>query len=251
MGACAENTPRARTARSIRSLGLLLALTQVASLALAQPLRETPGHPNIPSPPSGTGQPQPGTGGAPKRDQARTSLLPMAQPLWSELTGHEQQALAELEPQWNSLPAAKKRSWLMLAKRLPGMPPADRERAEARIREWARLSPDQRRQARNNYRLAKSLPRDARVATWEQYQQMTPEQQAVLRQNGWTSNTAARHAGAPTGLAKEAARPIPGVTPQPPKFIQRPEPVSGSGSESPASTLNSDPGSPSDQQVPR
>lgn len=37
---------------------------------------------------------------------------------------------------------------------------------------------------------------------------MTPEQRAVLRNAGWTSNTAARHAGARTGLAKEAAQPL-------------------------------------------
>jgi hypothetical protein len=37
---------------------------------------------------------------------------------------------------------------------------------------------------------------------------MTPEQQKVLREAGWTSNTAARHAGAPTGLAKEASQPL-------------------------------------------
>mgnify|MGYP001285209860 CR=1 FL=1 len=72
----------------------------------------------------------------------------------------------------------------------------------------ASLTPEQRRQARNNYRLARSLPKDQRVATWEQYQQMTPEQQAVLRQSGMLSNTAARHAEAFTGLAVRAARPL-------------------------------------------
>ena len=38
---------------------------------------------------------------------------------------------------------------------------------------------------RNNYRLAKTLPKDTRVQQWEQYQQLTPEQQAVLRSSGW------------------------------------------------------------------
>jgi len=91
---------------------------------------------------------------------------------------------------------------------MPGMSPAARAKAQVRIREWAALSPERRRMARNNYRLAKSLDRDERVATWESYRQMTPEQRSVLRANGWTSNTAARHAVSPTGLAKEAARPI-------------------------------------------
>ncbi len=141
----------------------------------------------------------------------RPSLLPLAQPLWSELTPAQHEVLAPLEPQWNALPSAKKRSWLKLADRVPRMKPADREKAQARIREWATLTPEQRRLARNNYRLAKTLDKEEREASWEQYNTMTAEQQSVLRANGWTSNTAARHAGAPTGLAKEAARPLPGA----------------------------------------
>lgn len=138
----------------------------------------------------------------------RRSLLPLVQPLWSELSESQRQTLAPLELQWNTLTRDEKRPWLTLAARLPKMDPKSRARAEKRIREWAALTPEQRRLARNNYRLAKKLPKEQRVATWEQYQQMTPEQQAVLRQAGWTSNTAAGHAGAPTGLAKEAAQPL-------------------------------------------
>lgn len=140
--------------------------------------------------------------------QQRASLLPLAQPLWSELSAAQHEVLAPLEEQWNALPRTSKLSWLKLADRVPRMKPAERAKAEARIREWAALTPEQRRQARNNYRLAQGLDKNERAASWEQYQSLTPEQRSVLRANGWTSNTAARHAGAPTGLAKEAARPL-------------------------------------------
>ncbi len=102
------------------------------------------------------------------------SLLALAQPLWSELSAFQRETLAPLEPSWNSLPLAKKRSWLALTEKMPRMSPAERTKAQIRIREWASLSPEQRRMARNNYRLAKSLDRDERVATWESYRQMTP-----------------------------------------------------------------------------
>ena len=124
--------------------------------------------------------------------------------------------LAPLEPKWNVMPLARKRVWLKLADRIPRMGPDERARALQRIQEWATLTPEERAQARNNYRLAKTLPKDTRVQQWEQYQQLTPEQQAVLRSSGWTSNTAARHAGAPTGLAKEAARPLANTVPPAP-----------------------------------
>ncbi|MCL4747953.1 MAG: DUF3106 domain-containing protein [Burkholderiaceae bacterium] len=139
----------------------------------------------------------------------RKSLLPLAQPLWSDLGPRQREILAPLEPQWNALPSTSKRAWVKLADRVPRMRGADREKALERIREWASLSHEQRRLARNNYRLSKNLDRDGLSADWEQYLQMTPEQRAVLRASGTTSNTAARHAGARTGLAKEAARPLP------------------------------------------
>ena len=175
----------------------------------------------------------------------RASLLPLARPLWSELAPAQQQILSELEPQWNGMPAARKRTWLTLAERIPRMEGAERERAEARIREWARLTPEQRNLARNNYRLAKTLPKDTRAATWEQYRQMTPEQREVLRSSGSTSNTAARHAGAATGLAKQAARPLPGVTPRPPAQTETPPLPSAAPAASPSTTP-----SPADGESP-
>ncbi|MGD9945408.1 MAG: DUF3106 domain-containing protein [Burkholderiaceae bacterium] len=139
---------------------------------------------------------------------ARASLLPLAQPLWSELSRAQQAVLAPFAEQWNSWPTQEKLNWVSLADRVPKMKPAARQKLDQRIREWAQLTPEQRRLARQNYRLAKRLSPDERLAQWERYQQMTPEQQSVLRTSGWTSNTAARHAGARTGLAKEAAQPL-------------------------------------------
>lgn len=138
----------------------------------------------------------------------RASLLPLVRPLWSELTTAQQAVLEPFSQQWNGWSAQEKRVWVSLANRVPRMAPEARERAHERIREWAGLTPDQRRLARQNYRLAKRLPPDERQAQWERYREMTPEQRSVLRSAGWTSNTAARHAGARTGLAKEAAQPL-------------------------------------------
>lgn len=143
---------------------------------------------------------------------SRASLLPLVQPLWSDLTPAQQAVLEPFAEQWNTWSAQEKRTWVSLADRVPRMAPKARERAHARIREWAALTPEQRRLARQNYRLAKRLPPDERQARWERYREMTPEQRSVLRTSGWTSNTAARHAGAYTGLAKEAAQPLSDLT---------------------------------------
>jgi len=150
----------------------------------------------------------------------RASLLPLVQPLWSDLTQAQQAVLEPFAGQWNSWSAQEKRVWVSLADRVPRMAPKARERAHQRIREWAALTPEQRRLARQNYRLAKRLPPDQRQAQWARYQDMTPEQRSVLRTSGWTSNTAARHAGASTGLAKEAAQPLADLVRRTPKRPQ-------------------------------
>jgi len=136
------------------------------------------------------------------------TLRSLVHPLWNDLSELQRQVLQPFAAQWNAWPAAEKRSWIALANRVPRMKPEDQARAQRRISEWAQLTPGQRQIARQNYRLARQLPPDERVAQWERYTQLTPEQQTVLRDNGWTSNTAALHAGARTGLAKEAAQPL-------------------------------------------
>jgi hypothetical protein len=163
-----------------------------------------PAEPTQASIPRATAEPPPAFQAPP----LRPSLLPLAQPLWSALTRTQQSVLQPFEGQWNSWPTTEKRRWLALADRLPRMDADNQARARTRIAEWAALTPEQQRIALRNYRLAKQLPPDERKARWERYSEMTPEQQQVLRASGWTSNTAARHAGARTGLAKEAAQPL-------------------------------------------
>lgn len=141
----------------------------------------------------------------------RKSLLPYAQPLWSDLKPAQQRVLEPFASQWNSLPNDVKVAWLALADRYPRTSPAEQARTTARIREWARLTPEQRKLARQNYRLAKTLPKDERIAQSQQYSTLTDEQKKVLQTSGSTSNTAARHAGARTALAKEAAQPLTAV----------------------------------------
>jgi hypothetical protein len=139
----------------------------------------------------------------------RGSLVALLEPLWIDLTEAQQQALAAFAPEWNTWPTAEKKSWVALADKLPAMSRERREKAQRRILEWANLSPEQRRLARANYRLAKERSAKERVEEWRNYQSMTQEQREILRRAGSTSNTAAGHAGAPTGLAKEASQPLP------------------------------------------
>ena len=146
--------------------------------------------------------------GAPER---RPSLLSLVEPLWIDLTPAQQKALAPFAPEWNTWSAAEKKSWVSLADRLGKMTAERRKMAENRIVEWANLTPAQRQMARENYRLAKERSAQERVLEWRNYQSLTEEQQNILRRAGRTSNTAAGHAGSPSGLAREASQPLPRV----------------------------------------
>lgn len=141
----------------------------------------------------------------------RPSLVSLLEPLWIDLTPEQQAALAPFAPEWNTWPTAEKKAWVNLADKLPGMSPERRAKAQRRILEWANLSPEQRTTARANFRLAKELSAKEKAQEWRNYQSMTQEQREVLRRAGSTSNTAAGHAGASTGLAKEASQPLPRV----------------------------------------
>jgi hypothetical protein len=148
-------------------------------------------------------------------EPSRPSLPTLAfKPGWSDLSQSQRQVLASFESQWQQLPLNEKRAWADLASRFPQMSEQDQARVQRRISEWAKLSPEERKLARANFRMAQQTGSANLQADWERYQAMTPEQRAVLGTAGSTSNTAARHAGAPTGLAKEAAQPLPRRTPK-------------------------------------
>jgi hypothetical protein len=208
--------------------------------------------PDAAAPPAAPGvapvaRPEPLRLDPPRADAPRPTLLPLAQPLWSDLTPAQQQVLRPFESQWNGLPLSEKRAWADVARRFPQMKPDEQRRIERRVAEWAQLTPDQRRVARANYRLAQQAEREQLLAEWERYQSLTPEQQAVLRAAGATSNTAARHAGAVTGLAREAAQPLPRRAPPLPSGLTVGTPggtSGGAGGVAPTSGAAPTPGAP-------
>lgn len=104
-----------------------------------------------------------------------------AGPKWSELTPAQRAALRPLERDWTSIDPDRKEKWIEIAGRMPGMPAAERDRIQARMTEWARLTPQQRGQARLGFQEAKELPLQDRHARWEAYQSLTPEQRKQLQ----------------------------------------------------------------------
>ncbi|HEY1393999.1 MAG TPA: DUF3106 domain-containing protein [Methylibium sp.] len=102
-------------------------------------------------------------------------------PSWAQLTPSQREALKPLEQDWNSIEPDRKQKWLEISSRFPRMGAAERERVQARMADWARLTPSQRGQARLNYQEAKvQASREERQARWEQYKALPEDKRQEL-----------------------------------------------------------------------
>ena len=103
-------------------------------------------------------------------------------PAWAELTAEQQQTLAPLKADWDVLEPERRRKWLGIAKRYPTMKPEEQARVQRRMQAWAKLTPEQRRQARENYkRMAKSGQQRGKLReNWAEYQSLPPQEREQL-----------------------------------------------------------------------
>jgi Protein of unknown function (DUF3106) len=101
-------------------------------------------------------------------------------PLWTELTPMQQQALAPLATEWDKLDSFRKNKWLAIGNKYASMKPDEQQRVQERMRDWVKLTPEQRRIARESYARAKKLDPDKKSEKWQQYQQLPEEQKKKL-----------------------------------------------------------------------
>jgi hypothetical protein len=131
--------------------------------------------------PSAVGNPAPGANitaraPAPALSVELPDLPGSNSPLaWSRLSAADHIALAPFESQWDTFSDERKRKWIKIASRYAKMSPDAQKRLHERMAEWVRMTPDQRRVARENYQLSKELPREARQNAWKAYQQLPEE----------------------------------------------------------------------------
>lgn len=117
---------------------------------------------------------------APAAKAAAAKQQSATKPLWSDLTAAQQQALAPLAAEWNNLGSARKMKWLAIGNKYASMKPDEQQRVQERMREWIKLTPEQRRIARESYARAKKLNADQKSKHWEEYQQLSEEQKKKL-----------------------------------------------------------------------
>jgi hypothetical protein len=106
-----------------------------------------------------------------------------ARPAWAELTAEQQKVLAPLKADWESLEPERRRKWIGVANRYPRMTAQAQERVQRRMQVWAKLTPEQRRQARETYKQLVKVPPAKRGnlrEQWAAYQQLPQQERDSL-----------------------------------------------------------------------
>ena len=129
--------------------------------------------------------------------RAASKPLPEQGVRWHDLKPVQQSTLKPLEREWAVISSPHKQKWLELATRFPKMTASEQARVQERMSEWAKLTPQQRSDARLHFQEAKQLPAQDRNARWNAYQALSPEKKQEL---------AARAAPAASTTPVEVAR---------------------------------------------
>jgi hypothetical protein len=101
-------------------------------------------------------------------------------PLWSQLTPIQKTALEPLHGEWDPLEGVRKQKWLEFTKSFATMTPDEQQRVHERMREWVKLTPEQRKVARQNFVQSKTIAPNEKSATWETYKQLPDAQKQKL-----------------------------------------------------------------------
>lgn len=153
---------------------------------------------------------------------------------WQDLKPAQQVALKPLQQDWSGIDAPRKQKWLQLVAKFPKMSPDEQSRVQARMAEWAQLTPIQRGQARVNFQEAKQVSVQDRQARWEAYQALPPEQKRQLAARAAPSasmpgpdlsHKAAAASARTDKSTREAPQPKSNLVPNP-SFAASPKPVS-------------------------
>ena len=111
---------------------------------------------------------------------AGTPALRPEHPYWLELPASQRTALAPLVDDWERLDFQTKKKWVEIANRYPRMQPDEQARTQERMREWALLTPDQRRVARDSFARIHALPPEQRADLLRKYDELPPEKKKAL-----------------------------------------------------------------------
>ncbi|MDP2108646.1 MAG: DUF3106 domain-containing protein [Rhodocyclaceae bacterium] len=116
--------------------------------------------------------------------QAKVVVTPLDQPNWSVLSTEQKTILAPLAAEWEAMESFRRKKWLGIAQRYPGMSPEEQASVQRNMKEWARLAPAERKAAREKFKALQQYPVEERLAVkqkWDEYSTLSQEKRDRLK----------------------------------------------------------------------
>lgn len=146
----------------------------------------------------------------------------LGQPSWKELSAEQRVILAPLQWEWDSLEVYRRKKWIGIAQRYPAMSPEEQSRMKRRMSGWVKLTPEQRKAARNTYKsLKRASPEQKAVMPqkWQEYSQLPEDEKKRLQseaaKKARPKPATGKHPVAPKRPISATALPAPIVSPAP------------------------------------
>lgn len=125
---------------------------------------------------------------------------PLPQPSWVQLTAEQKHILAPLAADWDKISGFQRKKWIGIAQRYPSMNAEEQTRIQRRMTEWAKLTPEERKQARDKYlALQKAAPekKESVKLKWQEYKELPESERTRLK------SEAAKRTAPPAGVSKK------------------------------------------------
>lgn len=94
---------------------------------------------------------------------------------WKDLKLQQQKILEPLAEDWDAMEPARKKKWLGIVKRYPKMSLQEQQRIQSQMQSWHALTAEQRKQARERFKIMEQLPAEKRQEIkqrWYEYEQL-------------------------------------------------------------------------------
>lgn len=187
------------------TVGMAVAVIALLALWLGRPARA----PAVVVPATGAAASTPAASApvrvpAGKAAPVDTRRAAVGQGRWSSLTPAEQVVLAPLQTDWADLTRDQRLKWFDLSQRFGVLSPDEQQRVQARMADWARLTPAERGAARLNFQEIRQRPAQERLDRWEAYQGLDADARRQLAEQGQAS----AH-GLPVPRRSDPTQPVP------------------------------------------
>jgi hypothetical protein len=133
------------------------------------------------------------------------------------LDAEQRSILAPLSTEWDKTEGFRRKKWIGIAQRYPSLSADEQMRMQRRMTDWAKLTPDERKRARDKYKsLQKDSPekKEAVKLKWQEYKELPESEKSRLKAEA---------------VRKPTPRPAPSkptlAAPKPPTVPNNPPPV--------------------------